>query len=122
MESKTKRAEGDRRIDPRLLQRQLAAKDWYRPRAAKIADLGSFQPGQHSHTNVARWLALYPHHSPVRGWQVHLDVFLGYSIIDTGAEKVDITPQPARDGLRFLPFRGSDEAFWGLQQEVPRLA
>ncbi len=108
-------------IDPVELQQQLVAGDWYKPRPATAADLGSFEPGQHSHTNVARWLTLYPHHSPVRGWQVHLDVFRGHSIIDTGGERIDITPSIARYRLRFLPFRGSDEAFWRLQQEVPRL-
>ena len=104
------------------LQKQLVARDWYQPRRATVADLGSFRPDQHSHTNVARWLALRPQHSAVRGWQIHLDAFRGYSIIDTGTEKVDITTHIARYRLRFLPFRGPDEVFWRLQQEVPRFA
>lgn len=107
-------------LDQLLLQ--LAARDWYRPRAATAADLGSFRPDEHCHTNVARWLTLYPHHFPVRGWQVQLNAFSGHSIIDTGTEKIDITIRAARYRLRFLPFRGPDEAFWRLQQEVPRFA
>ena len=103
-------------------QRQLATRDWYRPRAATAADLGSFKPDQQCHTNVARWLTLHPHHFLVRGWQVQLNAFVARLIIDTGTEKIDITLDVARYQLRFLPFHGPDEAFWRLPQEVPRFA
>src|SRR5689334_9991109 len=71
-------------------------------------DLGGFH-GELSacHDNVNRWIKTHLTHRAVRGWVVvGTGVLTKHSVVDTGAELLDVTPRTGLDAtklLRFIP-------------------
>jgi hypothetical protein len=106
--------------DPRELSRRMRYGEGTFPIIATAGDLRGLSVELNDcHRNVERWVGLHPQHVRVRGWLVTSVsgggyIFDKHSIVDTGAEALDITPR--RDPLvrAFLNFAGTAEEF-----EVP---
>jgi hypothetical protein len=80
--------------------------------------------GDVCHDHAARWVALHPGHTVVRGFLVMVvgQIYNKHSVIDTGRRLLDITPRPDKESQRLLNFvefdGGSPTIFEGLPNQV----